>query len=326
MDNKNGKRVLDQKTNKLDTNKKCKIEEKQTQEVSMTDECEKKKDDKYVTKFFGGDLYKYYDDSNGKINYYELIDIFNLIKEDISIINLRITKRKDVHYLTVSVREKEDHKLNKSNIIRFNNNKNKTIMPLTVYKPKRLYMESLVAVTESEQQFRALKEGIEFKKKKYDTEAWLYRPLQCMKCTQFGHKAIECKHHTKVCFKFRAEGHKRDECKKTVREYKCTHWGKKQNCESRSCPVTQKEYRKCNREYATILKNHGILDENFEKMFGNEEVDYENETDKETYRNTKIITEMINAIAIQVDAIEGRVDGHDNDIVELNEVVACHEE
>lgn len=194
-------------------------------------------------------------------------------------------------------------------------------------KSKGISPDILVAVTESEQQFiRALNEGIEFKKKKYDTEAWLYRPLQCMKCTQFGHKAIECKHHTQVCFKCGAEGHKRDECKRTVREYKCTHCGKKHNCDSRSCPVTQKEYRKCNREYATILKNHGIVDENFEKMFINEQIDDENETDEEVFTNRKMITEMINAIAIQVDEIEGRVDGHDNDIAELNEVVACHEE
>ncbi|CAF0873594.1 unnamed protein product [Brachionus calyciflorus] len=61
-------------------------------------------------------------------------------------------------------------------------------------------------------------------------------------------------------------------------------------------------------------------------MFGNGQEEFEEETKEEVYTNSKMITEMMNEIAQQVDTLEDRIVVYDKNIDELNEFVIDHEE
>lgn len=190
---------------------------------------------------------------------------------------------------------------------------------------------TLIATANDEKSFiNLIKNGLIFKNKPYLVEPWIFKPLQCLKCGQIGHKIIECEHEINTCLKCGEDGHETNNCSKTSKDMsiKCINCSKKHFSFSRTCEIIRNEYRKCNRTYAKILKRENLQDANIDRIYKKDDVNEET-----TCADSETINNMLEAIASEVDTINNKImehksllNTHSNELSTITNVVIRHEE
>ncbi|CAF1104123.1 unnamed protein product [Brachionus calyciflorus] len=140
-----------------------------------------------------------------------------------------------------------------------------------------------------------------------------------IKCRIIGHKIAACKAEEYTCLMCGESGH--EKCSKNSRDnIKCILCKRKHYSFCRSCEIIKSKTRKCNRNYAKILKNHRIKCETIDKLYKDETVENIPETRNE------IIDTMMEAIAARVDTLTKEIKNQQEDISTIAEVILAHDD
>jgi hypothetical protein len=169
----------------------------------------------------------------------------------------------------------------------------------------------MAMVSNEENYIKAIKEKIKIRSKTYETEVWIFKPMQCTKCGEIGHKRDDCKNQEK-CLKCGAK-HKTSSCTSEFNEYKCILCKGKHASFSTSCLIIKKAYRKTNKSNMKILEKAGLLDKKLNKYYDQKTDESGSETDEDEIEkvikndsHAKHLLEKINLLEDQFKRMENK--------------------
>ncbi|CAF0883254.1 unnamed protein product [Brachionus calyciflorus] len=286
--------------------------------------------------FTGKRLEKYYKSNDGKNDYDELIDLIGLVKEedlfqknnilyltvtvylqeDFEILNRNqnviIINRKGEEILKLTVVNNEQIIFvaikNVSVSIQLNKYVEQVKKCLDTYNLKeinrkvrsdRMPTNTLIAVANNEKSFiDILKNGLQLKDKLNASEPWVFKPLQCLKCGQLGHKIIDCDRVEFRCLKCSKSGHETEKCEASSKDYCCINCLKNTLAIS-ECMMLLKVNTKNVIEKLIVIQRDDIKTITEPVLEHNDKINYLNKkTDKFEFRmiaNSNYIAENLNS-------------------------------
>ena len=138
------------------------------------------------------------EDDHKLLNQEEILNLKTSSKE-----NVQLTITKNTQIFIVAIKDVLTSLLLRKNVSAVEECINKYQLTKLIRKEKidGKSTNVLIAHTNDEKMFiHMLKNGIDFKNKHYQTEPWIFKPMQCAKCGHIGHKAKDCK-NDQTCLK-----------------------------------------------------------------------------------------------------------------------------